>query len=81
MCWWRDLDYLNEHEWEIRALIFAFIFHFNDWDNKCKHYQDIYKIGDTNDFNRHRNESHIETQNIPVCPIENEKKCEPELIY
>jgi hypothetical protein len=45
-----------------------------------KHHYGIYKIGCTNDFNRRINEYIIDTQVISICPIENKKKCERELI-
>jgi hypothetical protein len=45
-----------------------------------KHHEDIYKIGRTNDFNRRINEYPINTQIISVCPVDNDKKCERELI-
>jgi hypothetical protein len=45
-----------------------------------KHLEDIYKIGRTNNFNRRINEYPISTQIISVWPVDNEKKCERELI-
>jgi hypothetical protein len=37
-------------------------------------------MGRTKDFNRRMNEFSFDTQIISVCPIDNEKKCECELI-
>jgi hypothetical protein len=45
-----------------------------------KHHEDIYKIGRTNNFTRRINEYPINSQIISVCPVDNDKKCEPELI-
>jgi hypothetical protein len=45
-----------------------------------KHHEDIYKIGHTNDFNRIINEYPINTHIISVCAVDNDKKCECELI-
>jgi hypothetical protein len=42
--------------------------------------EEIYKIGGTNDFNRRINEYPIASQIISVCPVDNEKRCERELI-
>jgi hypothetical protein len=45
-----------------------------------KHHEPIYKIGRTNDFNRRINEYPAYFQIIFVCPVDNDKKCERELI-
>jgi hypothetical protein len=45
-----------------------------------KHHKLIYKIGRTNDFNRPINEYPAYSQVISVCPVDNDKKCERELL-
>jgi hypothetical protein len=60
-------------------MIDGFLYLLQRGDHR-KHHQDIYKIGRTNDFNRRINEYSMGTQIISVCPIDNEKKCERELI-
>jgi hypothetical protein len=45
-----------------------------------KQHEEIYKIGRTNDFNRRINEYPQYTQIISVSPVDDDKKCEPELI-
>jgi hypothetical protein len=45
-----------------------------------KHHEPIYKIGRTNDFNRRINEYPAYSQIIAVYPVDNDKKCERELI-
>jgi hypothetical protein len=60
-------------------MISSFLYLLQRGDQR-KHHEDIYKIGRTNDFNRRINESPLHTQIISVCPINNEKKCEHELI-
>jgi hypothetical protein len=42
--------------------------------------EEIYKIGRTNDFNPRMTEFSVDTQIISVCPVENEKLSERELI-
>jgi hypothetical protein len=49
-------------------------------DDHRKHHEYIYKIGRTNDFNRRINEYPPYSQIIAVSPIDNDKKCEHELI-
>jgi hypothetical protein len=45
-----------------------------------KHHEPIYKISLTNDFNRRINEYPAYSQIICVTPVDNDKKCERELI-
>ena len=45
-----------------------------------KQHEPIYKIGRTNDFNRRINEYPVYSQIISVSPVDNDKKCERELI-
>jgi hypothetical protein len=45
-----------------------------------KKHKDIYEIERTNDFNRRINEYTYDTQIISVIPVNNDKKCERELI-
>jgi hypothetical protein len=60
-------------------LIDAWLYLLQRGDHR-KHHEDIYNIGRTNDFNRRINEYPINTQIISVCPVDNDKKCERELI-
>jgi hypothetical protein len=45
-----------------------------------KHHEPIYKIGRINDFNRRINEYPAYHQVISVCSVDNDNKCERELI-
>jgi hypothetical protein len=45
-----------------------------------KHHEHIYKIDCTIDFNRRINEYPAYSQILSVCPVDNDKKCERELI-
>jgi hypothetical protein len=50
---------------------------------RCDHrkeHEEIYKIGRTNDFNRRINEYPAYTQIIYVSPVDDDRKCERELI-
>jgi hypothetical protein len=60
-------------------MIDGWLYLLQSGDHRKKH-KDIYKIGRTNDFNPRINEYPYDTQIIAVTPIENDKKCETELI-
>jgi hypothetical protein len=45
-----------------------------------KQHEDIYKIGRTNDLNRRINEYQLYFQIIAMSPIDDDRKCERELI-
>jgi hypothetical protein len=60
-------------------MIDDFIYLLQRGDHR-KHRQEIYKIGHRNDFNKRINEYLIDTQVISICLVDNEKKCERELI-
>jgi hypothetical protein len=49
-------------------------------DDHRKNHELIYKIGRTNDVNRRINEIPAYSQIISACPVDNDKKCERELI-
>jgi hypothetical protein len=60
-------------------MIDGFLYLLQGGDHR-KHHYEIYKIGHSNDFDKRINKYIIDTQAISICPIDNEKKCEHELI-
>jgi hypothetical protein len=61
------------------SLVNGWLYLIQRGDHRKQH-EEIYKIGRTNDFNRRINEYPPYSQIIAVSPIEDDRKCERELI-
>ncbi|GMO12797.1 MAG: hypothetical protein Ta2E_01480 [Mycoplasmoidaceae bacterium] len=73
-------------EVENNNFLFIFVSMIDDWwyliqrSDHRKHHEDVNKIGRTNDFDRRINEYPIDRQISSDAPVDNDKRCERELI-